>query len=32
MGREGGMGWMELAQDGDRWQVVVNAIMNLRVP
>jgi hypothetical protein len=27
----GGMGWIELAQDSDRWQVLANAGMNLRV-
>ena len=25
------MDWMELAQDRDRFQVLVNAVMNLRV-
>jgi len=28
----GGMDWIDLAQDWERWRAVVNAIMNLRVP
>jgi hypothetical protein len=28
----GGMDWFELAQDTDRWQALVNGVMNLRVP
>jgi hypothetical protein len=27
----GGMDWIDLAQDRDRWQAVVNAAMNLRL-
>jgi hypothetical protein len=27
-----GMDWTELAQDRDRWRVLVNTVMNLRVP
>jgi hypothetical protein len=27
-----GMEWIELAQDRDRWQALVNAVMKLRAP
>jgi hypothetical protein len=27
-----GMDWIDLAQDRDRWQSLVNAVMHLRVP
>jgi hypothetical protein len=29
--RCGGMDWIDLAQDSDRWRVLVNTVMNLRV-
>jgi len=28
----GGMGWIELAQDKDRWPALVDVVMNLWVP
>ena len=28
----GGMDWIDLTQDRERWPAVVNTVMNLRVP
>ena len=28
---EGGMDWIDLAQDMERWRKYVNAVMNIRV-
>jgi hypothetical protein len=28
----GGMAWIDMAQDRDRWRALVSAVMDLRVP
>jgi hypothetical protein len=28
----GGMNWIDMAQDRDRWRALVSVVMNLRVP
>jgi hypothetical protein len=28
----GGINWIDLAQDRDRWRAFLNAAMNLRIP
>jgi hypothetical protein len=29
---DGGIDWIDLAEDRDRWRAVVNALMNVRIP
>jgi hypothetical protein len=28
----GGMDWIDMAQERDRWRALVNAVMNLQIP
>jgi hypothetical protein len=30
--RWGGVDWIDMAQDRDQWRVLVNTVLNLRVP
>ena len=30
--RSGGMGWIDLTEDRDKWRALVNAVMNLLKP
>jgi hypothetical protein len=32
VGWRGGMDWIDVAQDRDRWRALVSAVMNLPVP
>jgi hypothetical protein len=31
-GEEGGVEWIDVPRDRDRWWAIVNVVMNLRVP